>query len=102
MKNLVIVVDKNHGAFLGHYEEAAIFSKNTLFISTKAYGFDNQKDAEKYVTQFMPEIKNTVDYIEIPCDNTNPYVDIVDIIKAGHGDSVPEMFANLPTPEIMH
>ena len=101
MNKRVIVVEKDRGVFLGNYSGIAIFSKNDVLESTKAYGFLNKKEATRFVKEYLPALKNTVEYIEIPTEGMM-YVDIVDIIKAGYPHYAEDMFLNMPTQQTIH
>lgn len=100
--NLFIVVEKERGVFLGSYNGIALFSRNDILDSTKAYGFEDREVAIDFVTSHLPQIKDTVDYIEIPTLGDDAYVDVVDIIKAGYHEYAEDMFRNMPADDIIH
>jgi hypothetical protein len=96
-KNLIIISSEEMGIFLGTYEKSPLWSKHDMLHSSKAYGFNTMIAAEYYVARTMPEVKERVDFFEIPCYIDTVYVDVIDIIKAGYKDIAEELFLYLPT-----
>lgn len=101
LNKLVIIVEKDRGIFLGNYNNVAVFSKHDFLESTRAYGFKSKAAAESFVEEFLPQLKETTEYIDIPTDDFM-HVGVVDIIKAGYPHYTEEMFMNLETTPTIH
>lgn len=101
MRSLTIIVENDRGVFLGLYSNAAIFSKNDPFESSKAYGFKGKDDAKAFIEKYLPHFSETVQYIDIPTDQL-VYVSVADIIKAGYSHYTEELFLRMPTNETIH
>ena len=112
-----IIIHPNEGIFLGtakHHELdipmrdptdtrlVALFSTNNVFDITKAVGFSTEKDANDYMRihihksfpeSFVVGVKDN--------DLKTPYVDVIDIVKAGYGQYAWDMIDALPMPSQM-
>jgi hypothetical protein len=100
-KTLIMVFEKDMGIFMGNYQKQALWSKCDIMESHKVYGFKTMKEATYYVDNHMDFIKGSIDFFEIPC-NSSTYIDVIDIIKAGHKDKTEELFLCLPTNPIIN
>ena len=98
-----ILLDQDAGIFLGthriplgnnEYEGFVIFSLHNPFGITKAYSFDNLKDAELYMYAFLIEEFPDIRVFEIECQNK--YVDVVDLLKNGLDEFTFDMIDNIP------
>ena len=80
----------------------ALFSSNNIFDITKAVGFFSEKDAYEYmrtyITRKFPE--SFVVGVEDK-DKKTPYVDVIDIVKAGYGQYAWDMIDAMPMPSQM-
>jgi hypothetical protein len=110
-KKKTLIYEKTRGIFIGTIGNVAIFSKQDVLQSTKAFGFAKKQEAIAYTEKFMPAIKDTAEFIEIPVNVGNllieqsdhhNYIDVVDIIRAGYGKHSKEMFLNIPTHPTIH
>jgi hypothetical protein len=110
-KKKTLIYEKTRGIFIGTIGNIAVFSRQDVLQSTKAFGFAKKQEAVAYVEKFMPSIKDTAEFIEIPVNVGNlsiekpdehDYIDVVDIIRAGYGKHSKEMFLNMPTNPTLH
>jgi hypothetical protein len=102
MKNpMIIIVEKDRGIFLGSYNGTALFTTYDVFGNTTAYAFETKERAEEFIEKGMPQLKDTVEYLEIPSTGTM-YVSMLDIIKAGYSEYVEDMLSNMETSPTIH
>lgn len=101
LKTLTVIKEQNRGLFVGLYSNMAIFSKNDVMESTKAFGFNSQEEAEIFVSKYLPIISKTVEYIDIPSQELT-YVSATDLIKAGYPELAEEFLLNMETPNTIH
>lgn len=113
MKKFVII-DPEDGVFLGTtgrneippYVDipqdariVALFSGNNIFDLTKAVGFFNETDANKYLNTYI--LRRCPDAFVASIETKeedSPYVDTIDLVKAGYGKHVEDMVDALPMP----
>ena len=100
-KMMIIIVEKKRGIFLGSYDGVALFTTYDVFDNTTAYAFQSKEKAQEFIEKGMPQIKDTVEYLEIPSTGTM-YVSMLDIIKAGYPEHVEDMFSNMQTSPTIH
>ena len=108
-----IIIDEESGIFLGTAKNEdvmlldvprdakiiALFSSNNVLDITKAVGFFTLEDAQEYIKKYL--IRWTPDAYVVEIDNNeddSPYVDIVDIVKAGYGHHAWDMIDAMPMP----
>lgn len=90
-----IIVDEERGVFLGSFNQYALFAKNDILGSTKAFSFDTKDDAEEYIeSAFAKNKKAKCKVIEV--EGKNKYVCVEDIIKQGYGMYTHYLVDNLP------
>jgi hypothetical protein len=90
-----IVVDEDRGVFLGSFNQYALFAKNDILGSTKAFSFDTQDEAEEYIEKVFSKNKNAECKV-IEIEAKNKYVRVEDIIKQGYGMYTHYLVDNLP------
>jgi len=113
MKKFVII-DPEDGVFLGTTgrneippyvdipQEAkivALFSGNNIFDLTKAVAFFHEYDAHTYLRTYISRRCPNAFVAPIETSkNDIPYVDAIEILKAGYGSHVEDMIDALPMP----
>ena len=111
-----IIIDPEEGIFLGTAKQEdieflpqhphdgrliALFSRNNLLDITKAVGFLNIEDAEKYMRIHIRKRCPLAFVGVVEDDSLGPYVDTVSIVKSGYGDYAWDMIDALPMPSQM-
>lgn len=92
-----IIANEKLGIFIGTLSDVPIFSKSDPHGCTKAVSFESEKEAKNFVSTYMSTVRDEVEYIGIPASSVYiPYVDVVDIIKAGYSEQAKEMFESMP------
>lgn len=89
-----IVVDEVRGVFLGSFNQYALFAKNDILGSTKAFSFDTRDEAEEYIENVLKNKNADCKVIEV--DAKNKYVRVEDIVKQGYGRYTHYLVDNLP------
>jgi len=92
-----IIADEKRGVFLGAYRQYALFAKNDMLGSTKAFSFDTRSEAEDYIESAFTQYKDAV-YTIIEVDAKNKYVRVEDIVRQGYGRYTHYLVDNLPMP----
>lgn len=108
-----IIIDSEAGIFLGTAKNdeveyfdvppgtkiVALFSSNNILDITKAVGFFTKDEAEDYLNVYLKRFARTAFIVPIyDCDDKSPYVDIIDIVKAGYGEHAWDMIDAMPMP----
>ena len=107
-----IIIDEDVGIFLGTAKKedlflldvprdaklVALFSSNNVLDITKAVGFFTQEDAEDYIKKYLRRWAKEAYIAEVESNGDDPYVDIVDIVKAGYGNHAWDMIDAMPMP----
>jgi hypothetical protein len=111
-----IIIDPEEGIFLGtakhedmqflprHPNDGrliAMFSRNNLLDITKAVGFFNMEDAERYLKIYISKRCPYAFIGSVEDDTPGPYVDTIDIVKSGYGEYAWDMIDALPMPSQM-
>lgn len=107
-----IIIDPEDGVFLGTTNRndlppyvdipqdariVALFSANNIFDLTKAVAFFHEDDAKKYLNTYIARRCPDAFVASIETNkNETPYVDAVDILKAGYGSYIEDMVDALP------
>lgn len=106
-----IIIDPEDGVFLGTTGRddasayidvpptarvVALFSGNNIFDLTKAAAFYDKKDATEYMYAYIKRPPSQAFVAEIEAQDKGPYVDVVDIVKAGYGEHVWDMIDAMP------
>jgi len=98
-----VIIDDKMGVFLGTHRLPVsygsfrifrIFSENDMYGISRAFSFDNKKEAFNYMQSFLLKDYPHCRIVEIPGDGK--YVDVVDLIKAGYGRYTEGMWDSLP------
>ena len=113
-----IIIEPEDGVFLGttgRPEAAAVidvprtarvialFSGNNIFDLTKAAAFFEKEHASEYMKAYIKRPGSAAFVAEVESNNTYPYVEVVDIVKAGYGEYVWDMIDCLPmSSEAIH
>lgn len=92
-----IIVDEKRGVFLGAYKQYALFARNDMLGSTKAFSFTTHSEAEEYIENALAGYKDGV-YAIIEIDAKNKYVRVEDIVRQGYGRYTHYLIDNLPMP----
>lgn len=90
-----IVVEETRGVFLGAYNRFALFAKNDILGSTKAFSFDSRAEAEEYIEGAFTQYKDAA-YDVVAIDSKTKYVRVEDIIRQGYGRYTHYLMDNLP------
>lgn len=88
-----LVIDKEMGVFLGTYLKFALFAANDGFDVVKAFSFESEDAAHKFVA--MNTSLEEDDYFVAPIETKDKYVSVIDVIKAGYGKHTHNMVNNL-------
>lgn len=113
MKKFVII-DPEDGVFLGttganevtpyidiprEAKIIALFSGNNVFDLTKAVAFFHEEDARSYYKSYLRGRYPDAFIAEVETSkNDTPYVDTIEILKAGYGSYIGDMIDALPMP----
>ena len=107
-----VIIDPEDGVFLGttgrndippyvdmpqSAKIVALFSGNNIFDLTKAVAFFHKEDAHSYLNQYIS--RRCPEAFVVPIEtakDTTPYVDAVDILKAGYGRYIIHMIDAIP------
>lgn len=105
-----MIADEEEGLFLGTYinsmaedkpRMSAIFARTDIFGIRKATSFETQEDAQLYIDEFLSKRYDNLLVIVMHTDEK--YIDVVDIIKAGHERYTHLMMDNIPMQsELIH
>ena len=109
-----VIIDPDDGVFLGttgrndipefvdvprDARVVALFSGNNIFDLTKAVAFFHEEDAHTYLNTYISRRCPTAFVAPIRTEkDMTPYVDAVDILKAGYGRYIEDMLDSLPMP----
>lgn len=111
MNKKYIIIDPEAGVFLGTAKNdeleffdvppgtkiVALFSSNNILEITKAVGFSKRVDAEKYIKTYLTYFaKGAFVACVEDCSDDSPYVDIIDIVRAGYGEFAWDMIDAMP------
>ena len=98
-----LIVDEEMGVFLGTHRMPAglnegrifrIFSENDMFGLSRAFAFDNKREAFVYMQTFLLQDYPYCRVVEI--EGEGQYVDVIDLIKAGYSRYTDGMMDSLP------
>ena len=85
--------------FVQRYGYTHIKSGNNIFDLTKAVAFFHEEDAHTYLNTYISRRCPTAFVAPIRTEkDMTPYVDAVDILKAGYGRYIEDMLDALPMP----
>ena len=90
-----IIISKTYGVFIGTVSNYCIFSKSELAMTYKAYAFDSNSDAKKYINSNFKS-KDKEDFFVADIETNDEYVSCVEIIKSGYADHVGNMMNFMP------
>src|SRR6056300_1420736 len=88
------IIEEDLGFFLGSYEKYGIFAKTYALGLYKAYGFDTERDAKKFINRSLG--KDRGEWLVVSIDTEDKYIDVVDLVKSGYGDYTHNMIDNIP------
>lgn len=108
-----IIIDDDEGIFLGTAKNdevelfdvppgtkiVALFSSHNILDITKAVGFFTEEDAHSYIARYLKRFTPNCYVVPVEADDDDsPYVDTIDIVKAGYGEHAWDMIDALPMP----
>jgi hypothetical protein len=96
MSKRYIIICKDRGVFVGIDGVFAFFAKGCPLKTYHAASFPSYAEAEAFATN---NLNHTHEYgfMIIGIEAKGPYVNVVDIIKAGYGDYTHNMITNMPS-----
>lgn len=89
-----VIAEEDLGFFLGAFQKFGIFAKNDVFGLSKAIAFDSEKEAQEYINEHLG--KDRGDWKIISVNTDDKYIDVVDLLKLGHGKYTHKMIDSLP------
>lgn len=101
-----IIIDPEEGVFLGTHGTpipsqgvriVPLFSKQNIFEITKAASFPDKKEATGYLNRYLKIGFPSAFVAAVETrDSKDDFVDVIDIVKSGHGKYAEGMIAAIP------
>lgn len=88
------IVEEKLGFFLGAFQKFGVFAKTDVFGLSKAYSFPTEDEAQEFIDEFLGRSRG--DWKVLPINTKDKYVDVVDLVKCGHGKYTHRMIDSLP------
>ena len=88
------IIEEDLGFFLGAFQKYGVFAKTDTFGLSKAFAFDEEKEANSFIDEYLGRDRGDWNVVGIETDDK--HIDVVDLIKSGYEKYTHQMIDSLP------